>query len=111
VSQSDAEQSLAFTIRALRLSEPEREYLFAKPIGRRWRFDFAWPEAKVGVEVDGGTFVAGRHTRGKGYEADVEKLNTAAVLGWTVLRVTPHMINDGRAADLIVTVLTQRGVA
>jgi hypothetical protein len=33
---------------------------------RRWRFDAAFPARKVAVELDGGIFAAGRHTRGAG---------------------------------------------
>jgi len=80
--------------------KPETEYQFlskdranalcVEP--RRWRFDFAWPDWKLAVEIEGGVFAHGRHTRGKGYEADCEKYNAAAVLGWTVLRYTPDML-------------------
>jgi very-short-patch-repair endonuclease len=57
---------------------------------RKWRFDFAWPAARVALEVEGGVWTGGRHTRGKGFLADVEKYNRAAVLGWRVLRTTPR---------------------
>ena len=78
-----------------------REYRFAPP--RRWRFDFAAIEMgrNLAVEVEGGSFVAGRHSRGAGFEKDAEKYNEAALLGWTVLRVTPKMVDDGRAIALI----------
>lgn len=56
---------------------------------RRWRFDYALPEAKVAIEIDGGLWTYGRHNRAAGYIADMEKLNAAALLGWRVLRFTP----------------------
>lgn len=59
---------------------------------RRWRFDAAWVQHHVAVELDGGVFTTGRHTRGAGYEADCEKLNEAAVRGWRVLRFTAGML-------------------
>ena len=66
------------------------EYMFAKnDLGRRWRFDYAFPESLVAVEFDGGLFVRGRHNRGRGMIADHEKFNAAAALGWRVLRTTP----------------------
>lgn len=74
------------------------EHRFAPP--RRWRFDFADLIAMVAVEVDGGAYSGGRHTRGAGFEADCEKLNTAALLGWTVFRVTPGMIDRNPAGVL-----------
>jgi very-short-patch-repair endonuclease len=61
---------------------------------RKWRFDFAFLDIKIAVEIEGGTYINGRHTRGKGYRNDCEKYNAAAVLGWTVLRYTTDMIND-----------------
>lgn len=64
---------------------------------RNWRFDLAWPAKMLAVEVDGGTFTGGRHTRGQGYEADTEKLNEAVLRGWRVLRVTKHQVEDGSA--------------
>ena len=57
---------------------PVKEYRYAKP--RRWRFDRAWPEQKVAVELDGGVYTQGRHTRGAGYEKDCEKLTTSSEL-------------------------------
>ena len=81
------------------LPVPDREVVFARP--RRWRFDLAWPDRKLAVEVEGGGYVYGRHARPAGFEADCEKYNEAALLGWTVLRVTPHMVDDGRALAVI----------
>ena len=84
-----------------RIQQPIAEYQFAKP--RRWRFDYAWPDAKVALEVDGGVWSRGRHVRGSGFLKDMEKLNRATVLGWRVIRTTPDRlcsedtINDLRA--------------
>jgi len=71
---------------------PEREYAFAD--GRRWRFDFAWPEQRVAVEIEGGLYGTSRHATLTGYSADCEKYNAAAALGWTVLRYTAPMLDD-----------------
>lgn len=54
---------------------------------RRWRFDFAWPGIFVAAEVEGGVFRGGRHQRPSGFIGDCEKYNTAAMMGWTVLRI------------------------
>ena len=53
---------------------------------RRWRFDYAFPTLKVAIEIDGAVWTLGRHNRPAGYLADMEKLNTAASMGWLVLR-------------------------
>ena len=61
---------------------PMAEYRFHPE--RRWRFDFAFPAQRLAVEFDGGQWViaGGRHNR----DGDREKLNTAAAMGWRVLR-------------------------
>jgi len=60
------------------------EYQFAPP--RRWRFDVAIPNEKIAIELEGGIFTGGRHTRGVGFLNDMEKYNAATALGWRVLR-------------------------
>lgn len=70
----------------------EREYRFAPP--RRWRFDVAFVRAKVAVELEGGVWSRGRHTRPKGYRADCEKYNAAQLLGWKVLRFVSNDITE-----------------
>ena len=61
----------------------EREFRFHPLAG--WRFDLAFPAPRVAVEVDGGTWTQGRHTRGAGHASDCEKRNAAQALGWVVL--------------------------
>lgn len=89
------ENKLSLHMRAAGLPQPQREYRFHAT--RRWRFDFAWPDRQLAVECEGGHWSNGRHTRGKGFQDDCEKYNEAAVLGWTVIRVTADMLDDGRA--------------
>jgi hypothetical protein len=69
------------------VSMPEAEVRFAPP--RRWRFDFAWIDEKVALEIQGGVFTHGRHTRGGALLKEHEKLNAAAAAGWKVLYCTP----------------------
>ena len=67
---------------------------------RKWRFDYAIPELKIAVEVDGGLFNAymgkhaGRHSGGMGQREDMQKMNEAAAMGWLVF----HFIPDERFA-------------
>lgn len=63
---------------------PVREFTFAPP--RRFRFDFAWPEQKLAVEIQGGQWNLGRHNRGGGSAKDNEKGNLAILHGWRVLK-------------------------
>lgn len=62
---------------------------------REWRFDFV--TGMIAIEIEGGAWTQGRHTRGKGFEADIRKYNEAAKLGWTVIRFTPNMIQRGES--------------
>ena len=74
------------------LPVPVPEFRFH--LGRRWRFDYAWPSLMVALEVEGGVWTGGRHSRGKGMIADMEKYNTAACMGWKVIRCTPDTLLD-----------------
>tara|TARA_R110002020_G_scaffold28797_3_gene91387 strand:+ start:770 stop:1126 length:357 start_codon:yes stop_codon:yes gene_type:complete len=59
---------------------------------RKWRFDFAFPEAMVAVEADGGEYCqnGGRHSS----SSDYEKINQATILGWRVLRYRGSTIKN-----------------
>lgn len=60
---------------------------------RKWRFDFAWPSALVAVEIEGVCYgKQGRHQTASGMAEDCLKYNSAAYLGWSVIRLTPKMI-------------------
>lgn len=56
---------------------------------RRWRFDYAMPELKIAIEIDGGIFTGGRHSGGVGQKKDLEKGNAAAEMDWAVFHYTP----------------------
>lgn len=100
----ELEDRLAFQIKALGLPEPQREFRFDKV--RLWRFDFAWVDFSLAVEVEGAVWAGGRHTRGAGFEADVDKYNAAACLGWQVLRFTATHVRSGAAIRRIEDALT-----
>jgi len=100
---SQWEAMLSLQIKAHALPEPTREHRFHRT--RRWRFDFAWPALKLAAEVEGGTWSAGRHVRGAGFEADAEKYLAAALDGWCVFRFTPAMIRSGVAISALVSII------
>jgi very-short-patch-repair endonuclease len=79
------------------LPEPVVEHRFHDV--RKWRFDLAWIEDKVALEVEGGIWTQGRHSRGVGMEADMEKYNTAQLMGWTVLRYSTGQIKQGKPIE------------
>lgn len=74
---------------------------------RRWRFDYAWPDKKIALEQEGGVWIRGGHTTGKGIERDIEKYNEAIRLGWYVVRATPRMIQRGDIFSLLDYLLSQ----
>lgn len=69
---------------------PVKEYAFHDT--RKWRFDYAFPDGKVALEVEGGVWRGGRHTSPRGFLGDMEKYNTAARYGWRVVRCTPDTL-------------------
>ena len=95
---SKLEDTFAFQLRAVGI-EFEREYRFHAI--RKWKFDFAWPLVKVALEIHGGTFVRGAHSRGARQRKDFEKQNAAHLAGWTVYLADTTMVKDGTALKLI----------
>jgi len=121
---SSLEVTLALQLRALRAPEPITEYRFAahhvggpgKGLRDRlraaglqdWRFDAAWPALMLAVEIEGGAWTGGRHTRGAGFEADLVKYGAAQLLGWTIYRCGSSLIKSGQAADMIMKLIDLR---
>ena len=67
---------------------------------RQFAFDFAWPQLKIGVDLQGGIYKPGRrtgHTSIKGMENDMEKLNLAVTNGWLVLLFSPNKVYQEQA--------------
>ena len=79
--------------RSLGIPEPRAEVMFHST--RRWRFDYAWPEYRVALEIEGGVFTGGRHTSGVGFLKDAEKYNYAACMGWAIIRCMPRTLCTG----------------
>lgn len=81
---------------------PQEEFAFH--CTRKWRFDFAWPEKKLALEVDGGIWQrgGGGHSHPLGIERDIEKYNAAALIGWRILRYAPE--------ELGLAIIDLRGV-
>lgn len=78
---------------------PDAEYKFHDK--RKWRFDFAFPHYKLAIEVEGGVWSNGRHTRGSGFVKDMEKYNAATELGWRILRYTPANLYNAETIEQI----------
>lgn len=80
-----------------------KEYKF-HPV-RKWRFDYAIPSALVALEVEGGVWTGGRHINPKGFLNDMEKYNSATLMGWSVYRTTPDDLYTGKTLKLLKTAI------
>ena len=101
MTKGDTIGALVHQIDLAGLPAPELEYMFApqvdgKPV-RRWRFDCAWPDRLLALEIDGGLFAGGRHGGQRSVVRDVEKRAVAACLGWRIVPVTPSQVRSGAA--------------
>ena len=92
---SDLEDILALQIKREGLLIPERGYRFHRH--RKWQFDFAYPDRKLAFEVEGGIWRrgGGAHSSGLAILRDIEKYNTATLMGWRVFRIHSEMILRG----------------
>lgn len=102
---SKAEEALALQIRLTKTEPAKREFKFHDE--RRWRFDFAWPHLLFAVEVEGITYEGGRHQRVEGFENDLEKYQSAMLMGWTVYRCSQAMVKSGSAMKTIEAMLAE----
>lgn len=102
--RAERAQFVAYCL-AAGLTAPEAEHHFKA--GRRWRFDWAWPERRVALEVEGGVWTEGRHTRGAGFLGDMAKYNEAALLGWRILRCTPSEMYEPATLFLLLRALNE----
>jgi hypothetical protein len=96
---SNLEETFTFQWRILGGPELEREHKFHP--ARKWRFDFCHLRTKTAIELEGGVWSGGRHTRGGGFTADIEKYNAATLQGYVVLRLTGEMLQPGYLERLI----------
>ncbi len=92
------EEKLALHLRAHQLPHTRE---FSLP-GRAFRWDFAFPEARLLVEVHGGIWRnKGAHNTGGAITRDCEKGAYAAGLGWRTFAVTGQQIDSGDAVAWI----------
>ena len=86
----------------------EKEYRF-HPV-RKWRADFAHLPSRTLIEIEGGIFMNGRHNRGAGFAADLEKYLEASLLGWRVVRLGPKELTEdciGRLVGLLAEIVRE----
>lgn len=135
VPRIDYADRLDGMLREAGISGYKREYRFAafaaggpgrglrarlKTAGLRdWRFDFAFVEQWLAIEVDGGVrqvginprtgepIAVGRHAMSDDYR----KINAAQLLGWRVLRYTLEMLRSGEWLDQVESALREGSVS
>ena len=95
---NEFEAKLARELKTLKI-EFEQEFEFHPK--RKWRADFHLVDKKILVEVEGGIWTGGRHTRGKGYIGDMEKYNAATMMGFQVIRFSTDQVKSGHAIQQI----------
>ena len=95
---SEGEAILSQHLRTLKI-EFEQEFKFHP--SRKWRADFHLKDKKILVEVEGGIWSNGRHTRGNGYLGDLEKYNEATMMGYQVIRFSTEQVKSGKAIEQI----------
>lgn len=95
---SSAEREFFFYLKALAppalISQLAYNYRFHSK--RKWRFDFALPDVRIAIEIEG-VFYDGRtsrHTTAIGYSQDCEKYNNAVLAKWWILRYTNYQIRS-----------------
>jgi very-short-patch-repair endonuclease len=85
-TESDAETLFVLLVREMGLPDPRRQIVLILG-GLRYRLDFAWPELRLAVEIDGAA-VHGPGQLGR----DLRRQNQIVLDGWLLIRFTWHMI-------------------
>jgi very-short-patch-repair endonuclease len=100
---SPGEEAMALHLKAHNIPF-EREVKFY-PL-RNWKVDFLLRDNSIIIEVEGGVWQQGRHSRGKGFESDCEKYNRATIMGYQVLRYSTAQVESGMAiGDVLEMIL------
>lgn len=101
--QSDLEHRFEAAIVAAGIAMPVRQHSIRLRNGQVIRFDFAWPELKLAIEIDGEHFHAGFDERRR----DKSRDRRAQSEGWLIVRVQEHEVRfalRGVVIDLCRTI-------
>lgn len=103
---NEFEAKLARELKALKINF-QKEFQFCE--SRKWRADFHLVDFGILVEIEGGIWSGGRHTRGKGYIGDMEKYNSATMMGYQVVRFSTAQVKSGFAIQEIEKIVRNLG--
>jgi very-short-patch-repair endonuclease len=100
LEEKDLERALATQIKQHGLPEPKEQFMLPES-ARKYRWDFAWPQYRLVVEVNGGIWVPSEHSTGTGIKRDYDKNNEGELCGYSQLTFDSGAIDDGSAVLLI----------
>ncbi len=102
ITHADEHRIFLAALASRGIPAPVAEHRFAWAVLRRkWQMDYAWPAQKIALEVEGGAWSQGRHTRGSGFLEDMKKYNTAVLMGWRLVRCLPSELLSPNTLDMI----------
>lgn len=86
-----------------------RNFRFDLP-DSRMELDFAWPELKIAIEINGGQSLGKQsgHGNWNGLERDAVKQNQCIYKGWTLFWVTTSMMNKQHLSPIAQYIATIR---
>ena len=70
--------------------------------GRNFKFDFACEKLRILVELQGGNYQHGAHSRPMGLKRDYQKANLAQRHGWTIYQFDSDSVRDGEAIMFVM---------
>lgn len=90
ITESHLEDDFLRLVRAADLPQPRIQYILRD--GDRFiaRLDFAYPEQRVAIEVDGFRYHADR----RAFDDDRARANAIQAMGWLVLRITAKHLEE-----------------
>jgi hypothetical protein len=94
-----------FWVKALKLPIPQRNYRFCPT--RKYEIDWAWPDLKIGIEIQGGIWSKGAHARPLNILRDMSKRNLLTEYHWRVWEFTPAEAIDGEVIHRLIPYFEQ----
>jgi very-short-patch-repair endonuclease len=88
-------------------SDYEKRYAKSKR-SKRYRADFAHPQARVAIEIQGGTWNRGRHVQATGYARDARKFNLCQLSEWQVFLLVTETATDAAVLQEIAQHIRRR---
>jgi very-short-patch-repair endonuclease len=93
ITDSDLEVVFSQLVRKYRLPQPVRQFVVRRDQKIEARFDFAYPDAMVAIEVHG----RGWHLQRDRWESDLDRHDRVTAMGWIVLHFTWHQVTRRQA--------------